>query len=65
MARRTGDRRRDVSEALRERLLVRLAACGDAAIEARRFVAEGGTPSARARLEAAGDDLPLGLVLDA
>ena len=65
MARRTGDRRRDVSETLRERLLVRLATCGDAAIDARHFVAEGGTPTARARLEAAGDELPLGLVLDA
>lgn len=67
MARLTRDRRRDVGEDMRERLLARLSQLpASAAVrEAIDALASGATPNARTRLEGGGDDLPLGLLLDA
>lgn len=67
LARRTGDRRRDVSASMRERLLVRIAQfpSSEGAPHAHAAIADGAAPTVRARVEAAGDDLPLGLLLDA
>jgi hypothetical protein len=65
MARLTRDRRRDVSGALRERLLARLATMPAAPghVEAVAAIAEGATPNVRTRLESS-DDAPLGLLLE-
>ncbi len=67
MARLTRDRRRDVGDDMRARLLARLAQLpvGPATHEATDAIAEGATPNVRVRLEGGGDDLPLGLLLDA
>lgn len=67
MARLTHDRRRDVGETMRERLLARLAQlpAGPGAAEAVAAIANGATPTLKTRLEGSGDDLPLGVLLDA
>jgi hypothetical protein len=65
MARLTNDRRRDVSAALRDRLLARLATLpsSPAVRESVAAIAEGATPNVRARLESS-DDAPLGLLFE-
>jgi len=65
MARLTGDRRRDVGAALRERILARLGTLSAApgVAEAVASVGSGAAPNVRARLESS-DDAPLGLLLE-
>ncbi len=66
MARLTGDLRRDVSQAMRARLIDRLRGLpsSPAAVSALDAITHGAAPSLASRIEAGSDDLPLGLLLD-
>ncbi len=66
LARKSGDRRRDVGDILRERIATRLRSMSEApgAHAALEAITVGGVPSVRTRFEHDGDDVPLGLILE-